>query len=158
MKIELAAPEATESLGQLLAQARPAVGVMYLHGEIGAGKSTLARALLRELGVTGPIKSPTYTLIERYPLAKGEAAHLDLYRIAAAGELDFLGLDEVAENTVLWLVEWPERGQGALPGADLILDLAVKGEGRLASLRSETETGAAWLARASKMAGFRATS
>lgn len=158
MKIVLADPEATENLGQSLAQARPPLAVMYLHGEIGAGKSTLARAMLRELGVTGPIKSPTYTLIERYPLARGEAAHLDLYRIAAASELDFLGLDEVAENTVLWLVEWPERGLGALPSADLILDLEVQGEGRLASLRSKSETGAAWLARTSKMAGFRASS
>ncbi len=158
MKVILDNPEATETLGQILAQARPSIGVLYLHGEIGAGKSTLARALLRELGVTGPIKSPTYTLIERYPLAEGEAAHLDLYRIAAAGELDFLGLDEVAENTVLWLVEWPERGLGALPKADLLLDLESHGEGRLAILRSETETGAAWLARTSKMAGFRASS
>lgn len=158
MKIVLPDVEATENLGQLLSQARPPLGVMYLHGDIGAGKSTLARALLRELGVAGPIKSPTYTLIERYPLARGEAAHLDLYRIAAAGELDFLGLDEVAENTVLWLVEWPERGLGALPGADLVMDLEVQGEGRLATLRPETETGAAWLARTSKMAGFRASS
>ncbi|HPW33997.1 MAG TPA: tRNA (adenosine(37)-N6)-threonylcarbamoyltransferase complex ATPase subunit type 1 TsaE, partial [Arenimonas sp.] len=99
-----------------------------------------------------------YTLIERYPLAKGEAAHLDLYRIAAAGELDFLGLDEVAENTALWLVEWPERGQGALPKADLLIELEPHGDGRVANLRSETQTGAAWLARVSKLAGFRASS
>lgn len=158
MKIVLDDPEASESLGQLLAQARPPVGVIYLYGEIGAGKSTLARALLRELGVTGPIKSPTYTLIERYGLPKGEAAHLDLYRIAALGELDFLGLDELAENTVLWLVEWPERGLGALPKADLRIQLEPHGEGRLASVYPETEIGAAWLARTSKMAGFRASS
>ena len=158
MKIVLDDPEATENLGQLLAQAKPGIGVIYLYGEIGAGKSTLARALLRELGVTGPIKSPTYTLIERYPIAKGEAAHLDLYRIAAAGELDFLGLDEVAENTVLWLVEWPERGQGSLPKADLLIELEPHGDGRLANLRSETQTGASWLARVSKMASFRASS
>lgn len=158
MKIVLDDHDATESLGQLLAQARPVVGVVYLYGEIGAGKSTLARALLRELGVTGPIKSPTYTLIERYALPRGEAAHLDLYRIAASGELDFLGLDEVAENAVLWLVEWPERGLGALPKADLLIELEPHDEGRLANLRSGTETGVAWLARASKMAGFRASS
>ncbi len=158
MKIILENPDATENLGQLLAQAKPSHAVLYLHGEIGAGKSTLARALLRELGVTGPIKSPTYTLIERYSLGKGEAAHLDLYRIASASELDFLGLDEVAENTLLWLVEWPERGQGSLPKADVVLQLDAQAEGRLASLQAQSETGAAWLARLSKMAGFRASS
>jgi tRNA threonylcarbamoyladenosine biosynthesis protein TsaE len=158
MKIVLQDSDATEQLGQLLAQAIPAQAVMYLHGEIGAGKSTLARALLRELGVTGPIKSPTYTLIERYPLAKGEAAHLDLYRIAAAGELDFLGLDEVAENAVLWLVEWPERGLGALPEADLLLNLEPQGDGRLASLSAKSKIGEFWLSQASKMAGFQSSS
>jgi tRNA threonylcarbamoyladenosine biosynthesis protein TsaE len=158
MKIVLADSEATENLGQLLAQAKPDLGVLHLQGEIGAGKSTLARALLRELGVVGPIKSPTYALIERYALNKGEAAHLDLYRIATASELDFLGLDEVAENTVLWLIEWPEKGSGALPKPDLILDLDTHGEGRLAGLRAETEIGTAWLQGISKMAGFRSSS
>ena len=156
--IESRAASETEQLARCFASDCPRGAVIYLVGELGSGKSTFARALLKELGAAGPIKSPTYTLIERYPLSKGEAAHLDLYRIAAAGELDFLGLDEVAENTVLWLVEWPERGQGALPRADLQLHLEVQGEGRMASLHAETETGAAWLARTSKMAGFRASS
>jgi tRNA threonylcarbamoyladenosine biosynthesis protein TsaE len=158
MKIILPDIQATEMLGRQLAQTLPSRAVMYLHGEIGAGKSSFARALLRELGVTGAIKSPTYTLIERYPLLKGEAAHLDFYRITAASELDFLGLDEVMELAVLWLVEWPERGRGVLPKADMQLQLETQGDGRLATLAAETETGAAWLARTSKIAGFRASS
>ena len=86
--------EATNALGAALARTRPPRGVLHLHGDLGAGKSTLARALLRELGVTGAIRSPTYTLVERYPLAAGgEAWHLDLYRIGDGGELEFLGLD-----------------------------------------------------------------
>lgn len=86
----LADVDATEQVGQALAATRPATAVVQLHGDLGAGKSTLARALLRALGVTGPIRSPTYTLVERYPLtAGGEAWHLDLYRIGHAGSWIF---------------------------------------------------------------------
>ena len=115
MRVELADSETTEVLGRALAVTRPPRAIVYLHGELGAGKSTLARALLRQLGVQGSIRSPTYTLVERYRLPDGEAWHLDLYRIGSAGELDFLGLD--GEEATLWLVEWPERGAGALPAA-----------------------------------------
>lgn len=142
----LASPEATERLGALLAATRPAQAVVQLQGDLGAGKSTLARALLRALGVAGTIRSPTYTLVERYPLADGgEAWHLDLYRIGAAGELDFLGLDEGTAR--LWLVEWPERGAGALPPVDLTVGLAVSGEGRQLRLLGESETGRHWIER-----------
>ena len=125
--------------------------VAWLRGDLGAGKSTLARALLRELGVEGAIRSPTYTLVERYPLPQGDAAHLDLYRIAEPGELDFLGLDELREAR-LWLVEWPERGGAALPAADLEVALAIAGAGRQVELRETSEKGRAWLAALSKMA------
>lgn len=141
----LADEQATAQLGGALARTRPAQAVVQLRGDLGAGKSTLARALLRALGVLGPIRSPTYTLIERYPVDGGEAWHLDLYRIGNAGELDFLGLDE-AEAT-LWLVEWPERGAGALPPTDLIVDLAVAGEGRSFRLSHASAAGEAWLVR-----------
>lgn len=139
--------DATEALAAELARTRPERAVVYLEGELGAGKSTLARAWLRSLGVTGAIKSPTYTLIERYAIPGGEAAHLDLYRLAGAAELDFLGLDELAADATLWLVEWPERGTGGLPSPDLRLRLGVDGVGRRAVLEAGSAAGRAWLER-----------
>lgn len=136
----------TDRLGDALALSRPSTGVVYLHGDLGAGKSSLARATLRALGVEGAIRSPTYTLVERYPLATGgEAWHLDLYRIGDPGELEYLGLD--GEEPVLWLVEWPERGVGSLPPPDLRIDLAIDGGGRTAELNALTACGEAWLGR-----------
>ncbi|WP_422505982.1 tRNA (adenosine(37)-N6)-threonylcarbamoyltransferase complex ATPase subunit type 1 TsaE [Stenotrophomonas sp. GZD-301] len=142
----LAEPADTDLLGQWLAATRPAQAVVQLQGDLGAGKSTLARALLRALGVQGPIRSPTYTLVERYPLVDGhEAWHLDLYRIGHAGELDFLGLDEGSAS--LWLVEWPERGAGALPPTDLVVALEIEGQGRRVRLSADSATGREWLDR-----------
>lgn len=153
MQLRLPNPDATDALGAALAAARPSRAVLYLHGDLGAGKSTLARALLRALGVRGAIRSPTYTLIERYTLAStrrdaaDEAVHIDLYRIAAADELEFLGLDDVAAEVALWLIEWPERGGRALPPADLHVRLALEGEGRDAVLEPASTVGAIWLDR-----------
>ena len=145
MHLHLQDAAATDALGQRLAAQRPAHAVVHLYGDLGAGKSTLARALLRTLGVTGTIRSPTYTLVERYPLADGsEAWHLDLYRIGDPGELDFLGLDEGAAS--LWLVEWPQRAGAALPPADLRIDLAIDGHGRSAQLSACSQAGKVWLA------------
>ena len=143
----LADADATETLAQALARSAPPRAVVWLQGDLGAGKSTLARAWLRALGVQCAIRSPTYTLVERYPLpAGGEAAHLDLYRLAEAGELDFLGLDDLMADATLWLVEWPERGAGALPPADLHVALVQDGPGRLARLSATTPAGRDWLA------------
>lgn len=138
--------EATDALGAALAGTRPARGVVHLQGDLGAGKSTLARSLLRTLGVTGAIRSPTYTLVERYPLSRGgEAWHLDLYRIGDGAELEFIGLD--SDEATLWLVEWPERGIGFLPPADLRIALEVAGSGRRAIVTGLSETGRTWLTR-----------
>ena len=140
--------DATDALGARLALTRPAQAVVHLHGDLGAGKSTIARALLRALGVQGAIRSPTYTLVERYPLADGgEAWHLDLYRIADPGELEFLGLD--GAEVWLWLVEWPERGVGALPAPDLTVELSMRGPGRIARLHPGSPVGDAWAGRVS---------
>lgn len=141
--------DATATLAAALADTLPARGVIYLEGELGAGKTTLARALLRRLGVQGPVRSPTYTLVERYPVAAGEVAHLDLYRIADPEELHFLGLQDLMAEVTLWLVEWPERGRGALPAADLRLCLAHAGDGRTAELIAASPVGETWLRRLS---------
>lgn len=148
----LADPADTEALGRRMAMAMPAKAVLLLSGDLGAGKSSLARSMLRALGVTGPIKSPTYTLVERYRLPDGEAVHMDLYRIAQAGELEFLGIEEFAQDARLMLVEWPERAPTALPAADLEATLEVDGEGRRITLDPLSEAGMAWIARLNEMA------
>lgn len=143
MQLQLPDTDATEALGHALAATLPARAVVHLHGDLGAGKSTLARALLRALGVKGAIRSPTYTLVERYLVPGGEAWHLDLYRIGDAAELDFLGLDDAAAT--LWLVEWPEKAGSYLPAADLRVELASSGDGRSAELHGISQIGRQWL-------------
>jgi tRNA threonylcarbamoyladenosine biosynthesis protein TsaE len=136
---------ATDALARVLARTQPKQAIVYLQGELGAGKSTLARAWLRSLGVAGAIRSPTYTLVEHYALPDGSnALHLDLYRIADAGELEFLALDDTGAG--LWLVEWPERGSRFLPRADLRIALAVAGEGREVMIEAGSEAAEDWLA------------
>jgi len=135
---------ATQALARTLADTQPAPAMVYLQGDLGAGKSTLARAWLRALGVSGPIPSPTYTLVERYEVKDGEILHLDLYRIADAAELEFLGLDGLSPR--LWLVEWPERaGQGGLPSVDVVVELALAGSGRRVRITSNSPLGSVWL-------------
>lgn len=134
--------DATRSLGAQLAGALDSGLVIYLRGELGAGKTSFARALLTALGVGERIKSPTYSLVEGYQTKDGRPAwHLDLYRIADPGELEWLGLDALAESSAVVLVEWPERGQGALPAPDLEVHLAYHGAGRHARLQAKTTRG-----------------
>jgi tRNA threonylcarbamoyladenosine biosynthesis protein TsaE len=132
---------ATAALARQLASALNEGLVVYLHGPLGAGKTSFARALLTELGVGERVKSPTYSLIEGYVAAGRPAWHLDLYRIADPGELEWLGLDALADPDALVLIEWPERGLGALPAADVELELAYAGNGRHACFRSRTVRG-----------------
>jgi len=134
---------ATSRLARTLAEHQMEPAMVHLGGDLGAGKSTLARAWLRALGVTGPVPSPTYTLVERYQPPAGEVLHLDLYRIADAGELEFLGLDEI--SPWLWLVEWPERAGTLLPPVDLYIHLQLAGNGRSARLAAKSPLGRKWL-------------
>lgn len=120
-------------------------GTIYLRGDLGAGKTTFARALLVALGVAGRIKSPTYSLIESYQTDALAIHHLDLYRIADPGELEWLGLDDLPGGPGLFLIEWPERGGEALPAPDLVLELAHAASGRDLSARASSDRGAAWL-------------
>ncbi len=147
LNVPLPGEAATNALARQLAPAVRGGGVVFLRGELGAGKTTFARALLRALGVGGRVKSPTYTLLERYKVDGRDAFHLDLYRIADPGELEWLGLDELDSPATLVLVEWPERGAGALPAADLYVTLehAATG-GRHAYLSAASERGHKWIA------------
>src|SRR5437016_2622805 len=111
----------TEAFGGRLATSWPggsAFGTVHLIGDLGAGKTTLARGFLRACGVSGPVRSPTYTLVELYETATVSIVHLDLYRLLDPSELEALGLREWASPGYVWLIEWPERGQGRLPFPD----------------------------------------
>jgi len=132
---------ATAAFAAVLAGAVDGGAVIYLHGDLGAGKTSFARAFLQALGVGERVKSPTYSLVESYRLDARTAWHLDLYRIADPGELEWLGLDALADPAALVLVEWPERGRGALPAPDLTLHLAYADGGRQARLQAHTARG-----------------
>jgi tRNA threonylcarbamoyladenosine biosynthesis protein TsaE len=141
--VRLESAEATiaagESLALALLAAAPECCTLYLSGELGAGKTTLARGFLRGLGHTGRVPSPTYTLVEPYELEPYLVYHLDLYRLSGAAEIEFLGVDGMLAPGVVMMVEWPERAGGRLPAADLQLRLQVSGTGR--DLRLEAKTG-----------------
>lgn len=146
LAVSLPDEAATVALARRLAPALLDGGVLYLRGELGAGKTTFARALLRALGVGERVKSPTYSLLERYLVDGRDAFHLDLYRIADAGELEWLGLDEVDSPETIVLVEWPERGLGALPAPDLEVVLEHEGTGRRGYLTPISTRARDWLA------------
>jgi tRNA threonylcarbamoyladenosine biosynthesis protein TsaE len=138
---------ATAALAQRFATAIDGGLVIYLHGDLGAGKTSFARALLTALGVGERVKSPTYSLVESYRAGGLTAWHLDLYRIADPGELEWLGLDALGDPSALVLVEWPERGAGALPVPDLVLHLEHARQGRRAAADVRSARGKAVLAR-----------
>ena len=123
---------ATHAFGAGLAEALarratedPLPFVIFLSGDLGAGKTTLVRAILRALGVDGAVRSPTYTLMERYPLPQGSALHMDLYRLGDPEELEFLGLRDDPAPGEIMLVEWPGQGERHLPAPDLCIELAA---------------------------------
>jgi tRNA threonylcarbamoyladenosine biosynthesis protein TsaE len=146
MKLFAADEAAMQDLGLRLAQAAVGPGVIYFQGDLGAGKTTLVRSLLRGLGYQGKVKSPTYTLIEPYPLGELTVYHLDLYRLASGEELEWIGIRDLMTGTELLLVEWPEQGQGALPPADLVITIDYRDTGRQLDLRATSERGRRWLA------------
>lgn len=145
-RVILADETATNQLGADLAgalSASPAGWLILLRGDLGAGKSTLARSMLRAFGHAGAVPSPTYTLVEPYDFRSFSVYHIDLYRISASDELEFLGWDDLAEG--LRIVEWPERIPGIEAEADLLITLSYDGEGRRAAICGTSERGAALL-------------
>ena len=105
--------------------------LVFLSGGMGMGKTTLARGILRGLGFTGAVKSPTYTLIEPYEINGIRIYHFDFYRIEAAEELEYLGLDDLLGETAIKLVEWPERAFGRLPAPDRVIRIRAQRDGRI---------------------------
>ena len=140
---------ATDALGEALARSFPGaadgVAALYLSGDLGAGKTTCVRSFLHALGVSGPVRSPTYTLLETYAVAGLTCVHIDLYRLQGPLEASELGLRDFFAPGCLLLVEWPEKGAGSLPPADLALTLTYDDPGRRARLRAGSSRGTRWL-------------
>jgi len=140
-EIALQDEEATLALGDRLARYVAVPQVVFLRGELGAGKTTFSRGFLRGRGHTGSVKSPTYTLVEPYEAMRdGPVFHLDLYRLGNAQELTYLGVDDYLSAQGILLIEWPERAENELPLPTLDITLTPEGSGRVASLSAHSKT------------------
>ncbi|MFN7434226.1 MAG: tRNA (adenosine(37)-N6)-threonylcarbamoyltransferase complex ATPase subunit type 1 TsaE [Betaproteobacteria bacterium] len=151
--------DATAALGAALGRALPARAadvathglVLGLSGDLGAGKTALVRALLRALGVRGPVKSPTFALLEPYALSSLDFYHFDFYRFGAPAEFSSAGFRDLFAPGNVCAVEWPERAGDRLPAPDLVLTFRVMDAGRHVTAAARTERGAAWLQQAIAM-------
>jgi tRNA threonylcarbamoyladenosine biosynthesis protein TsaE len=145
-------PQDTETFGARLAQSVPthpsSALIVYLTGNLGAGKTTLARGFLRQLGFAGAVKSPTYTLLESYNLRDLTVVHLDLYRLQEPSELDALGLRDMDRAATVWLIEWPERAARRLPEPDVSIAFEAGDAAHVLTAVSYSQSGTAWLAKA----------
>lgn len=142
MEILISHEDEMLALGARLAQACGHSGaIIFLHGELGAGKTTLVRGFLRGLGHAGKVKSPTYTLVEPYEIDQRPIYHFDLYRLAGPQELEYIGIRDFLERNAIFLVEWPERGAHYLPPPDIEVKIDYAGSERLVRFEAKTATG-----------------
>ncbi|MEE9253295.1 MAG: tRNA (adenosine(37)-N6)-threonylcarbamoyltransferase complex ATPase subunit type 1 TsaE [Pseudomonadales bacterium] len=141
LSVTVSSEEAMERLGSRLAHSAGAGDYIALSGELGAGKTTLARGALHGLGYEGVVKSPTYTIVESYGLGARTVHHLDLYRVAQAQELEYFGIWDYFDDESVKFVEWPERGSGVLPEPDVMVTIRVEDSKRLVSISALTCAG-----------------
>lgn len=136
----------TEQLAKQLASTCPVGTVIYLYGDLGAGKSTFARAFIHALGYEGSVKSPTYTLLETYHLADDcDVLHMDLYRLADPEEVQYLAIDEYENKASVWLIEWPEKGLNFIPTADLHVTMSMLELGRRVDIQPQNAATIKWM-------------
>lgn len=146
MKIFLPDEAHTLSFAGRVYRALPPGGLVFLHGNLGAGKTTFTRGCLRAAGHADAVKSPTFTLVEEYALPDRTLFHFDLYRLNDPEELEWMGIRDYLRPDTACFIEWPERGAGVLPEADVEITLEIEGEGRRAALVANTDIGRAVLA------------
>lgn len=147
MKILLPDESATLDFAGRVFRALPAGGLVFLHGHLGAGKTTFVRGCLRAAGFQGAVKSPTFTLVEEYALPGRSLFHFDLYRLNDPEELEWMGIRDYLRSDALCFVEWPERGAGLLPAPDLDIRLRIQDSARRAEISAHTDQGLEILSR-----------
>ncbi|NWD66185.1 tRNA (adenosine(37)-N6)-threonylcarbamoyltransferase complex ATPase subunit type 1 TsaE [Pseudomonas gingeri] len=146
LTLQLPDEEAMVAFGRILAEVTGGVGVIFLEGDLGAGKTTLSRGIIRGLGHVGAVKSPTFTLVEPYEIGDIRAFHFDLYRLVDPEELEYMGIRDYFDGAALCLVEWPQQGQGFLPKPDLTITISSHNGGRSLYLLSQGARGDSWCA------------
>ncbi|WP_223461550.1 MULTISPECIES: tRNA (adenosine(37)-N6)-threonylcarbamoyltransferase complex ATPase subunit type 1 TsaE [unclassified Pseudomonas] len=142
----LADEQAMSDFGARVARITQGHGLIFLEGNLGMGKTTLSRGIIRGFGHVGAVKSPTFTLVEPYEIGDIRAFHFDLYRLVDPEELEFLGIRDYFEDDALCLIEWPDKGAGFLPKPDLTITISPQDSGRSLKILSQGSRGEAWCA------------
>ena len=142
--LQLADETAMVAFGGQLARITQGHGVIFLEGDLGAGKTTLSRGIIRGLGHVGAVKSPTFTLVEPYEIGEIRAFHFDLYRLVDPEELEYMGIRDYFDDDALCLIEWPDKGAGFLPKPDLTITISPYNAGRSLKVSAQGPRGESW--------------